>query len=105
MIEVKNLLFQPLSLHTQSGRGLHMGPREVLRLPDDEMSAEMEAASRRGAVSLTTLDDSAATEAPQLIDTPNEPQTEAVLRGHLGFGSGQVSPAPDAARTARKKRS
>ena len=50
MIEVKNLLFQPLSLHTRSGHGLHLGPRERLRLPDDEVSAEMEAAARRGAI-------------------------------------------------------
>lgn len=53
MIEVKNLLFQPLSLHTRSGHGLHLGPRQVLRLPGDDVSAEMQAAARRGAVSLT----------------------------------------------------
>jgi hypothetical protein len=44
MIEVKNLLFQPLTLHTRSGRGLHLGPRERLRLPDDEVSPETDVA-------------------------------------------------------------
>ena len=48
MVEVKNLLFQPLSLHTRDGRGLHLGPRERLRIPDDAVSPEIEAAARRG---------------------------------------------------------
>jgi len=32
MIEVKNLLFQTLSLYARDGRGLHLEPREWLRL-------------------------------------------------------------------------
>ena len=105
MIEVKNLLFQPLSLHTRSGHGLHLGPRERLRLPDDEVSAEMEAAARRGAVSLTALDETAANEPLKPPGILTDPETETTIRNRLGFGTGQLTPAPDTARTARRKRS
>lgn len=54
MIEIKNLLFQPLTLHLAgSGRGLHLNPRERRTIGEGEISAEIEAASRRGLVSLT----------------------------------------------------
>ena len=53
MIEIKNLLFQPLTLHLAgSGRGLHLGPRERRTISEEDVSAEIEAASRRGLVSL-----------------------------------------------------
>lgn len=105
MIEVKNLLFQPLSLHTRSGRGLHLGPRQVLRLPGDDVSAEMQAAARRGAVSLTSVDETAVTDTPQPPRVPADPALESTVRSRLGFDSGQAAIAPDTARAARRKRS
>ncbi len=80
MIEVKNLLFQPLSLHTRDGRGLHLGPRERLRLPDDDVSAEMEAAARRDAVSLSPIEETDANEPPQSADNPSDPEPEPAVR-------------------------
>jgi len=80
MIEVKNLLFQPLSLHTRDGRGLHLGPRQRLRLPDDDVSLEMEAAARRGAVSLSSIEETDTNELLQTQDSPSDPDPEPAVR-------------------------
>ncbi|HQK77069.1 MAG TPA: hypothetical protein PKZ25_12805 [Candidatus Hydrogenedentes bacterium] len=93
MIEVKNLLFQPLSLHTRSGRGLHLGPRQVLRLPGDDVSAEMQAAARRGAVSLTPANAECGTRNAEL-----ETQESAIPQS-------EIRNPQSAARVARRKRS
>ena len=54
MIEIKNLLFQPLTLYLAGdGRGLHLNPRESRTVSDDDLSPEIEAAAKRGLVSLT----------------------------------------------------
>lgn len=54
MIEIKNLLFQPLTFHlARSGRGLHLNPRERRTLGEDDISPEIDAAAKRGFVSLT----------------------------------------------------
>ncbi len=54
MIEIKNLLFQPLTLHLAGdGRGLHLNPREIRSISDDDLSPEIEAAAKRGLVSLS----------------------------------------------------
>ena len=104
MIEVKNLLFQPLSLHTRNGRGLHLGPRQVLRLPGDDVSAEMQAAARRGAVSLTPVNETAVADTPQPPGVPTDPALESAVRSRLGFDSDQAA-APNTAHVARRKRS
>ena len=54
MIEIKNLLFQPLTFHLAGGgRGLHLNPRERRTLEEDDISPEIDAAAKRGFVSLT----------------------------------------------------
>jgi hypothetical protein len=54
VIEIKNLLFQPLTLHLAGdGRGLHLNPREIRSISDDDLSPEIEAAAKRGLVSLS----------------------------------------------------
>jgi len=54
VIEIKNLLFQPLTLHLAGdGRGLHLNPREIRSIGDDDLSPEIEAAAKRGLVSLS----------------------------------------------------
>ena len=54
VIEIKNLLFQPLTFHLAGdGRGLHLNPRGRKTLSEDEISPEIRAAAKRGFVSLT----------------------------------------------------
>lgn len=56
MIEIKNLLFQPLTFHLSGGcRGLHLNPRERRTLEEDDISPEIDAAAKRGFVSLTPV--------------------------------------------------
>ena len=56
MIEIKNLLFQPLTFHLAgSGRGLHLNPRERRTLGKDDISPEIDVAAKRGFVSLTPV--------------------------------------------------
>ena len=56
MIEIKNLLFQPLTFHLSgSGRGLHLNPRERRTLEEDDISPEIDVAAKRGFVSLTPV--------------------------------------------------
>lgn len=60
MHEIKNLLFQPLTLHRRDGAGLHLGPRERQALPDQAISAEMRQAERRGQISVRPVVEPAA---------------------------------------------
>ena len=53
MIDLKNQLFQPLTLHRRDGTGLHLGPRERISLPEDAISEEIRRAEAVGIVSLT----------------------------------------------------
>ena len=56
MIEIKNLLFQPLTFHLAGGgQGLHLNPRERRTLGEDDISAEIDVAAKRGFVSLTPV--------------------------------------------------
>lgn len=54
MIEIKNLLFQPLTFHLAGdGKGLHLNPRERKSIGNEQLSPEIEAAAKRGLISLT----------------------------------------------------
>jgi len=54
MIEIKNLLFQPLTFHLAGdGQGLHLSPRERKSIGNEQLSSEIEAAAKRGLISLT----------------------------------------------------
>jgi hypothetical protein len=54
MIEVKNLLFQPLTFHLRDGQeSLHLGPRQRREIEDGQVSPELRQAERRGMVALT----------------------------------------------------
>jgi len=73
VIEIKNLLFQPLTFHLAGGgRGLHLNPRERRTLGEDDISAEIDAAAKRGFVSLTP-----ATPTDPVSETPPEELVEA----------------------------
>ena len=70
MIEIKNLLFQPLTFHLAGGgQGLHLNPRERRTLGEDDISAEIDAAAKRGFVSLTPVTPTA----PEPEPPRNEP--------------------------------
>ena len=54
MIEVRNLLFQPLTFHLTGGDGnLHLGPRQRTVIDKELISPELEQAAKRGLVNLT----------------------------------------------------
>ena len=76
MIEIKNLLFQPLTFHLAGGgRGLHLNPRERRTLGEDDISAEIDAAAKRGFVSLTPVtptDPIPETSREELVETETE---------------------------------
>ncbi len=56
MIEIRNLMFQPLTLHLAGEEGgIHLGPRERVTIPEDQVSDEMRVAASRGFVSLTKV--------------------------------------------------
>ena len=74
MIEIKNLLFQPLTFHLAGGgRGLHLNPRERRTLEEDDISPEIDAAAKRGFVSLTP--------SPPTVPEPETPREEPVEIG------------------------
>ena len=52
MIEVRNLLFQPLTFQLADGASLHLGPRERRTIASDLISPELEQAQRRNYVDL-----------------------------------------------------
>lgn len=56
MIEVKNLLFQPLTFHLRDGKdSLHFGPRQRRLIEADTVSPELEQAARRKFVAMTEV--------------------------------------------------
>ena len=56
MINVKNLLYQPLTLNLAvSKRTLYMRPREIHSINKEEVSKEVMSAQKRGLVQLTYL--------------------------------------------------
>lgn len=52
MIEVRNLLFQPLTFQLTGGGSLHLGPRERRAIKPEQVSPELEQAWRRDYVAL-----------------------------------------------------
>jgi len=53
MLEIKNLLFQPLTLHlADSTKSIHLGSRDKTTIKDKELSREIEKAQARGWISV-----------------------------------------------------
>lgn len=70
MIEIRNLLFQPLTFHLAGNEhGLHLGSRQRKLVEDAEVSEEMRTAAKGGFVVLTTLEQS------------DQPEAEPVAAG------------------------
>jgi hypothetical protein len=82
MVEIKNLLFQPITLHYGGdGRGFHMGPREKTQIRDDQVSPEMEMAAKRGQITLTRLPGEK-TESPEVtLPAEQSPKENISVRG------------------------
>ena len=90
MIEIKNLLFQPLSLHRRDGTGIHLGPRRRATIEDEAVSEEMRRAEARGVVSLAPLAEAG---------SPDSPEPQVVL----ALPSADPPTAEDPAHPRRKK--
>ncbi len=59
MIEIHNLLFQPLTFHLSGDvRGIHLGSRERKTIADDQLSDEIRAAADRGLVTIAVVPES-----------------------------------------------
>ena len=57
MIEIRNLLFQPLTFQLAGEqRGLHLGSRQRKLIDDAQVSDEIRVAAKRGFVALTVLE-------------------------------------------------
>jgi hypothetical protein len=82
VIEIKNLLFQPLTFHLAGGgRGLHLNPRERRTLGEDDISPEIDVAAKRGFVSLTPV--------MPTTTVPEPPREEPVNTGADGENNGK----------------
>jgi hypothetical protein len=74
VIEIKNLLFQPLTFHlAEGGRGLHLNPRERRTLNEADISPEIDVGAKRGFVSLTPV--------TPIAPEPEHPRDEPVEIG------------------------
>ncbi|MHB1001469.1 MAG: hypothetical protein ACYC27_19695 [Armatimonadota bacterium] len=69
-MKIKNLLFQPVTLHLYNGKGLHLNAREVRDIPVNQISGEIRQAAVRGLVSII---DSAGRQASHNIADVNIP--------------------------------
>ena len=59
MIEIRNLLFQPLTFQLAGGiESLHLAPRERESISDEQVSEEMRRAAEGGFVTLSEVSDS-----------------------------------------------
>ncbi len=84
MIEIRNLLFQPLAFQLAGEqRGLHLGSRQRKLVDDTQVSDEIRTAAKRGFVALTVLEQPdqpeaqpAATE--EVVTTPEAVMTPSV---------------------------
>lgn len=105
MIEIRNLLFQPLIFQMAiEQRGLHLGSRQRKLIEDTEVSEEIRIAAKRGIIELTVLDQPAQSED---IDTTQEaviePNAESIS-GELDDESLSADPEPTSEPRSRKRR-
>lgn len=83
MIEIRNLLFQPLAFQLAGQRrGLHLGSRQRKLVDDAHVSEEMRAAARRGFVALTAL------------EQPEQPEAQSAAGEETSQTPGQAEMTP-----------
>lgn len=89
MIEIRNLMFQPLTFHLIGDeRSIHLNARERRLVSPDEVSDELRAAASRGFVSLTEVSGS----------TQPDPRVETAEREY------DVDPASEDRVAARQRK-
>lgn len=80
-MKIKNLLFQPLTLHLSvGGEGLHINAREVREILEDRISDEICLAAARGFVSLVGRVGDSLSPASSSKTDRDEPESTAVRR-------------------------
>ena len=58
MLEIKNLLFQPLTLHlVDSTKSVHLGSRGKVTVKEKDLSQEIKRAQTRGWISVKTINE------------------------------------------------
>ncbi len=91
MIEIRNLMFQPLTLHMAGEEGgVHLGSRERKTIADDQLSDEIRTAADRGFLSLA--------------DVPERTQPDPRVESADGEHSAVPSSEDQAAVRNRKRR-
>lgn len=93
MIEIRNLKFQPLTLHlANSKRTVHLAPRGKAEIDDKDVSDEIRNAARRGFIVLRDLKPARQTRtpAPKPVEPPqlakSKPAAKPACRGAGGAG-------------------
>ncbi|HUT54397.1 MAG TPA: hypothetical protein VM658_13495 [bacterium] len=82
MIEIKNLMFQPLTFHLAgSGQSLYLNPRERRAISEEKISPEIKMAEKRGFVSFADIgdptEDTPPASAPAVEPSPPEAESPA----------------------------
>ncbi len=89
MIEIRNLLSQPLAFQL-AGRqsGLHLGCRERKTVRDAQVSEEIRIAAKRGLIDLRVLEQADQPEGPPMIsdDSLSPPEAAAQPNGEMVTG-------------------
>lgn len=100
MIEIRNLLFQPLTFQLAGERrGLHLGSRQRKLVEDAEVSEEIRTAAKRGFVALTVLEQPDQPEAQPVASEDVATQPEAAVQPSLEPVAKESVQAPDEAAT------
>ena len=100
MIEIRNLKFQPLTLHlANSKRSVHLASRGRTEIDEKDVSAEMRRAAERGFI---TLREAKPKTAPAKMSTPSATRPAAAA---TGTGKPEPAPKPQASDAIPKERS
>ena len=75
MLEIKNLLFQPLTLHlADSNKSIHLTSRSKTTIKEKDLSQEIKKARNRGWISIRESTD------PSSVETPTTTKTKKTRR-------------------------
>ena len=96
MIEIRNLLFQPLTFELAGDqRGLHLSSRQRKLLDDAQVSEEIRTAAKRGFVALTVLEQPDQPEAQPAASEEVGTTPEAVITPSMEPLADESVQAPD----------